>query len=54
MQGFEKFEVRFSTEKSVGFSAPNAIFDSAVTADSSAPRGCGGGNPHKNIELSRC
>ena len=47
--------VRFGTEKNVGFTALNAIFDSAVRADSRAFRSRGGGRfPRTLVELSRC
>jgi hypothetical protein len=47
--------VRFGTEKNVGFPAPNAIFDSAVTGDSIALCSRGGGFfPRIKLELSQC
>jgi hypothetical protein len=48
-------EVRFGTEKGIGFPALSAIFDSAATGDSTVSRSRGGGlYPRIKIELSRC
>jgi hypothetical protein len=46
--------VRFSTEKSVCFTALNAIFDRAKRRDSFVRCGRGGGMPRIQVELSRC
>ena len=56
LQGFEKSSgaVRFGTEKSVCFPAPNVIFDSVVTRDSHVRSGSGGGIPRIQVELSKC
>lgn len=56
LQGFEKSSgaVRFGTEKSIGFPAPNVIFDSVVTRDSCGRSGSGGGIPRIQVELSKC
>ena len=44
-------EVRFGTEKSVGFPWLNAIFDRAVTR---VARGDGGAHPHTFVGLAIC
>ena len=53
---FEKShcQVRFGTEKSVGFPVLNVIFDSAGRRDSCARCGRGGGMPRIQVELSKC
>ena len=47
-------QVRFGTEKSVGFPVLNVIFDSAKRRDSYARCGRGGGRPRIQVELSKC
>jgi len=54
---FEKdiSEVRFGTEKNVGFPWLSAIFDQAVRPDSDPGSGAGGGLlPHRFVGLARC
>jgi len=53
---FEKShcQVRFGTEKSVGFPVLNVIFDNAGRRDSCARCGRGGGMPRIQVELSKC
>ena len=48
-------EVRFGTEKNVGFPRLSAIFGKAVPRDSNPCRGSGGGLlPHTLVGLARC
>jgi hypothetical protein len=50
-------QVRFRTEKSVGFQRHNAIFVMAVLRDSDAPDGCGnpsGARPRIISGLAKC
>ena len=53
---FEKSpcQVRFGTEKSIGFPVLNVIFDSAARRYSYALCGRGGGMPRTQVELSKC
>jgi len=56
LMGFEKSpcQVRFGTEKGIGFPVLNVIFDSAARRYSYALCGRGGGMPRTQVELSKC
>jgi len=47
-------EVRFGTEKNVGFPRLSAVFDKAVRRDSDPSNGIGGGLLPHTFGLARC